>query len=104
MSLLQRYRAYIKDNPHGYWFKRKWYGWGWTPATWQGWLTLAIFLGIFLWVYVPFVSRPESTTKQSIWFVIEIVVWAVALVGICAATGESPRWQWGAPRKSSNKP
>ena len=39
--MLKEYRAYLKDNPKGYWFKRKLYGWGWTPAKWQGWcLTL----------------------------------------------------------------
>ncbi|HEY7421948.1 MAG TPA: hypothetical protein VH541_08050 [Gaiellaceae bacterium] len=28
------------------WFRRKTYGVGWTPASWQGWLiTLAVVLG-----------------------------------------------------------
>lgn len=36
MSLIKNCVEYLKDNPEGYWFKRKLYGWGWTPAKWQG--------------------------------------------------------------------
>src|SRR5262245_12007807 len=46
MNFLSRYIRYLKDNPEQYWFKRRTYGWGWVPATWQGWLTLLIFLGV----------------------------------------------------------
>jgi hypothetical protein len=34
MKLFKEYTDYLKDNPQGYWFKRKLYGWGWTPARW----------------------------------------------------------------------
>ena len=37
--------AYLKDNPHGYWFKAKLYGWGWVPVKWQGWLVVAVAIG-----------------------------------------------------------
>jgi len=30
------------------WFKPKRIGWGFTPATWQGWLVTAAFVGIVL--------------------------------------------------------
>jgi len=31
------------------WFGRKKFGWGWGPATWQGWLTVAVYgLVVFL--------------------------------------------------------
>jgi hypothetical protein len=26
------------------WFVRKKYGWGWTPASWQGWLLIALYI------------------------------------------------------------
>ncbi len=32
-----------------YWFKAKNYGWGWYPATWQGWLILAGFIYLNYW-------------------------------------------------------
>ena len=28
MSIFKNYREYYKNNPEGYWFKRKLYGWG----------------------------------------------------------------------------
>ena len=31
-----------------YWFKRRRFGWGWTPVTWQGWLTVAFFIGLII--------------------------------------------------------
>ncbi|HZX50161.1 MAG TPA: hypothetical protein VFE94_03385 [Candidatus Paceibacterota bacterium] len=37
MSIFDDYIAYAKDNPKGHWFKRKLFGWGWTPVTRQGW-------------------------------------------------------------------
>ena len=30
--MLKQYIAYLKDNPQGYWFKAKLYGWGWVPV------------------------------------------------------------------------
>ncbi len=45
--MIKEYIAYLKDNPQGYWFKRKLYGWGWTPAKWQGWVVVLAFV-IFL--------------------------------------------------------
>jgi len=53
MSFIQEYTAYLKDNPNGYWFKRKLYGFGWMPATKQGWTVLALYVlfvaGLALW-------------------------------------------------------
>ena len=48
MNVLKQYIEYLKNNPEGYWFKRKLYGWGWTPATWQGWLVLAVFVVLMI--------------------------------------------------------
>ena len=45
--MFKKYWQYLKDNPEGYWFKRKLYGWGWVPVKWQGWLVIAISIAIF---------------------------------------------------------
>jgi hypothetical protein len=31
--MFKRQLDYLRNNPQRYWFKRKLYGWGWTPAT-----------------------------------------------------------------------
>jgi hypothetical protein len=70
------------------WFAMKRYGWGWTPCTWQGWLILCVSLAIFVvWIL------PLDATSWQFWTA--VVVWSVALIGICALTGEKPRWRWG---------
>ena len=33
--MLRQYIQYLKDNPQGYWFRRKLFGWGWVPVKWQ---------------------------------------------------------------------
>jgi len=30
------------------WFKAKRYGWGWTPACWQGWLVLGVYFAVLI--------------------------------------------------------
>lgn len=98
-SFLRRYRDYLKNNPERYWFKRKIYGWGWTPATWQGWLVLAAFLAVFLFIFVPFVAGPEPTGSDVVWFLIKIIVWSTLLILTSYLTGEEPKWQWGFPKE-----
>jgi hypothetical protein len=97
MNYFARYLRYLRQNPEGYWFKRKLYGWGWIPATWQGWLMLAIFIAIFAWLLVPFVSNQLPSISDIVSFLIKIFAWAVALVLVCYLTGEPLKWQWGMP-------
>jgi hypothetical protein len=70
------------------WFKAKTYGWGWTPATWQGWMVIAIFALIMVINAMRLQSHP-------VWFAGESIVLALILVVTSYLTGESPRWQWG---------
>lgn len=70
------------------WFKRKLYGWGWTPVTWQGWAVLVL--------YILFLTRAFGEGETFSSFSPGLVVVTVFLILICYATGEEPRWQWGA--------
>ena len=99
MSFFSRYVAYLKDNPEGYWFKRKVFGWGWFPATWQGWLALGIFVALLAWLIVPFASELAPSNSDTTWFLIKVLAWAAVLVLTCYLTGEPPKWQWGFPEK-----
>ncbi len=90
MSLFSNYRDYLRDNPKGYWFKRKLYGWGWTPVRWQGWLAVCLYLlTVLSWM----LRMDESAS------ILPIVVLTMILISICYVTGEKPRWQWGFPEK-----
>lgn len=99
MKALKAYRAYIKDNPEGYWFKRKLYGWGWTPATREGWLVTLGFLAFIILVAWRAEQAQLTGSEVTYQVVVPFIVAVVTLIGICWRKGESPRWQWRIPKK-----
>ena len=77
------------------WFRAKTYGWGWYPATWQGWAVLAFYvLGMVLSFY-RIDSASPSTSDTLIDFVPRFVLATLVLLGVCWLSGEKPRWRWG---------
>ncbi|MFA6415050.1 MAG: hypothetical protein WC217_03075 [Candidatus Paceibacterota bacterium] len=95
--MIKEYIAYLRDNPEGHWFKAKVYGWGWTPATWQGWLILAVFVALIVLNFFRLDANSHSASDTVRPFIIQTALLALLLIGICYATGERPRWQWGLP-------
>lgn len=99
--MIKEYIKYLKDNPHGYWFKAKLYGWGWVPVKWQGWLVILVYLALILALVftrekdIP--GNPDSGSNFLI-FALPIIILTILLVIIAYMKGEKPRWQWG-PRK-----
>ena len=76
-----------------YWFPAKRFGWGWGPPTvWQGWVVLGTwFLAICIGIGV---LLPEHHLA----FLGLTLIMSIALVLICYAKGEPPRWRWGERR------
>lgn len=95
------YVPYAKDNPNKLWFKRKLYGWGWTPVTPQGWTVTAVY--VFLVFALAFTIDQDSPTKE-LWFMflLPVILLTIAFMRIAYKKGEKPRWQWG-PKKEENK-
>lgn len=77
------------------WFKRKIYGWGWTPATWQGWAIIGIFTGVVITLAMRIDSNTEPTNAELANFFLPLFGLTVLLLVITYLTGEKPRWQWG---------
>jgi len=98
--MFKKYRVYAKDNPHGYWFKRKPYGWGWVAVTWQGWLVLLLFITIVVWNFIRIDSHSHSVSDTFINFIPETFVLALLVFLVCLKKGEKPRWQWGLNEKN----
>ena len=74
-----------------YCFPAKRYGWGWgLPVTWQGWLALAIFLGLV--VAGVFLFPPRKALAAYIGYV---AVLSVLFIGVCWLKGEPTQWRWG---------
>ena len=82
------------ESEHRYWFPAKRYGWGWgPPAVWQGWLVLAVFVGL---IAVSAVMLPPSRHLRA--FIGCIIALNVLLILVCWLKGEPPRWRWGDDR------
>ena len=95
MNLIKKHIEYWKNNPNGYWFKRKLYGWGWFPVKWQGWLSIAIFILFILVSSLDMKSNSGPTDAEITWFLFKVILSVMILIYICYKKGEKPRWQWG---------
>ena len=70
------------------WFKRKCYGYGWTPVTWQGWVVVIVWIAVF---YFGVTKMDHEWLKN----LIIIIIMTATLFYVCYKKGERPRWQWG---------
>jgi len=102
-NLLKEQLDYLQDNPEGYWFKRKLYGWGWTPASWQGWLVLLVWVVIFVGEAVRISTVAISDGEVLLYFAPRALVLIGILLVITYWKGESPCWQWGLPRNKKKE-
>lgn len=98
--MLKQYIEYVKDNPKGYWFKRKLYGWGWTPATWQGWLVIVVYL-IAIIAFSLTIDETSPPEEVMFTFVLPIVLLTATVIRLGYTKGEKPRWQWGLPNNKN---
>ena len=100
MNIFKKYSNYLKDNPQGYWFKRKPFGWGWTPAKWQGWFSVLVYLVFILALVLSkeknIPGNPDSGSNF-LTFALPVIVLTVLLVIVAYKKGEKPGWQWGFP-------
>lgn len=100
MSRIQNIITYYKDNPKGYWFKRKIWGWGWVPATWQGWLVTLLYVVLVSFLMLTreeaIPGNPDSGSNFLV-FGLPILVLTIIFIGIAYTKGEKPKWQWGLP-------
>jgi hypothetical protein len=84
----------IMNEPTRYWFPAKRYGWGWgLPATWQGWVVLAVFALLVLLGVLLFPPK-----QNAFLFFVHVGACIVALVAVCYLKGEPPAWRWGDKR------
>ena len=91
------------DKKQTYWFKRRRYGYGWTPVTWQGWLAVVVFLAIVL-SSASILEAAERNTYSSdmLLYYALIAVAVLLLLAISFIKGPSPKWRWGS--KTTDNP
>lgn len=94
MNVFEEYVAYLKDNPQGYWFKRKLYGFGWMPAKKQGWIVLGVYL-LFVITLSVAATEKVNDTQAVTWVLVPVALATVLLLIIAFKTGQPLKWQWG---------
>lgn len=77
------------------WFKRKAYGWGWKPATWQAYLVITIWLFSLIFTFVQADKNSHSVSDTLYSFILPALALTLIAWLIQYYKGESPRWQWG---------
>lgn len=89
--MFKEYKDYLKDNPQGFWFKRKLYGWGWKPVKWQGWLVVLIY--VIAIAFLASDAKNYISGSQIPWkFILPLIGLTSILFVICYKTGEKPKW------------
>lgn len=102
MSFIKQYIDYLKDNPKNLWFKRKLYGWGWTPVTWQGWLVIIVYVAALIFFTLT-VDETSPTREVIFTFILPVFLLTATLLRICYRKGEKPSWQWGREKSKREK-
>ena len=92
--MLKQYKEYLQDNPKGYWFKSKLYGWGWTPVTREGWLAVIVYV-VLVMIFTMGLTDTTTLLDASLYSIVPIILLTLAMLWICYKKGEKPRWQWG---------
>ena len=77
-----------------HWFRAKDFGWGWTPARWQGWLVLAAWVAINVGMFLHVDGHAHSVSDTLIAFAPLFVISTLLMLVIAWRTGERPTWRW----------
>ncbi|HUK06225.1 MAG TPA: DUF3309 family protein [Stellaceae bacterium] len=81
-----------------FWFKARHYGWGWTPASVEGWIVTVVLVLLLLASTVIFIRAVQSGAEPRLATLLFLVATALisgVAVVIAFVTGEPPRWRWG---------
>ena len=80
------------------WFKNKRYGYGWVPASWEGWLVLLIYIVLLAHILRNISLMSDAGRLEGTWVVVAIgrvVFLTLALFLVCLLKGEKLAWHWG---------
>ena len=72
------------------WFKRKLYGWGWYPCSWEGWLIVLFFI-----VSIYIIARNTLVKGKVLEYFISLILLTLIIIYLGYKKGEKPKWSWG---------
>ena len=77
------------------WFKRKTYGWGWSPASWRGWAVIGVYVFLILYIFKNITNQSYFSSNELLTSLLFFTGITILLFCICLVTGEKPSWNWG---------
>ncbi len=77
------------------WFRRKRYGWGWYPISWEGWLIIVVYILALVSNFTTIDATQHSNSDTLINFAPRFIILTLILILICYKKGEKPKWSWG---------
>lgn len=77
------------------WFKNRRYGYGWMPASWEGWFVFSIYAFFVLSISFSMSYFHRYTSGDWQTWSASIVIATGLLVIVARITGEKPEWRWG---------
>jgi hypothetical protein len=80
------------EKKNNTWFRAKEYGWGWYPISWQGWLSIGIFILLYVIVLI-WLLKQINLLKVMLGILIILILLGI-LFFICYKKGEKPGWRW----------
>lgn len=86
------------SNKKKFWFKRKRYGYGWVPSTWQGWLVIVLYMfvvGLVSYLVLHDANESPITTVDLAFFYGTIIIAVAILLIVTRTKGPKPKWRWG---------
>ncbi len=87
-----------KNMKKRHWFVAKQYGWGWTPATWEGWVIMLAYLYALT---IDFIALVHSSGFSMLRYLLNAFFLTAFLIAVCYVTGEKPSWRWGLRKKKN---
>ena len=82
-----------------YWFKAKTYGWGWYPSSWQGWVTVGMYVIYMVYRAQAMTTMFDTASSAVFRYFFELMIPTAILLLVCYKTGERPYWRWGDKQK-----
>jgi bacteriorhodopsin len=76
------------------WFKRKHYGWGWYPVSWQGWVVTFAYV-ILIVSFAKTIDENSPVREIFFTFLLPVTLLTIIFIRIGYKKGEKPKWQWG---------
>jgi len=77
-------------------FKRKRYGYGWTPVTLGGWVLVTLFIAfILLWSLIMLPSTKTVTLEQEVVFFTGLIIIITLMLLIIRRFAPRGKWRWG---------